>query len=810
MDDVANDASCKPVENKKNDDESDNNDVPQDDDLVWNVETECNVQNKLDTHQSETPDSVDDEAHTNAKSDVLAQADKNPIKIDDNVSIDRSENNLVEHNRYNSINDKSPDNEEKFGNTDSAGIVCTEECEKTSDDKLTDENDVECVAGTRNISSDLIDTDKNNTNSVDINSMQNEDSTVIGSKTNRSTPDLDDIKIMLNDISSDKDVLESNIGDHTSESSEPKLEEKSPNNDNADLLNLLGCDDTSNQSFDTNYEYAESSNDGESTKMAEIDDVIENAIEGLGMSAASSCESDVANGQEAEENNLLEAMKEPVRSISRSYEGSLSSFRDDYDIMVNEFDGVDYDANVDISNDSNCIVSSKLDESNCHSGYHESDGGNSSISIKGLEDIHNRKETTVELDENDIEMDKNQISNQSPESETSQIDESETIAVTKDITSMDSDSFQAEAYEPLVKRIRLDIIEADNIVAELKPKPDDFPSETTSALDVDENADDESKVLVNTNANKRRANSIDQIIDDIDETRKKPKVVNNDSEIDMFNQLQAFSTEATSELQLDNEQEDEALNQKPTSFVTGNVDLKPNPKQIEKRSIPLDFLKQFRHEFAEMSRKDLEELVLSKIVEAILHKSEYSDLKHQVESQEQVIVSFRSKIQDLMKQYRDLEMVYTRLKKDLENKNASAVTPIKITRAVGLQVHLQKTNGKETNAAPATSAQSKPIEKLLPANINQTLGRKIPNQRTSTMQKQQQTQPLHQQQQQQQIQHPPHQQKQQLQLKQVQQIKQQQLLQKNMQSQNVRPQLVNAKPVAVNFATRVITTGRFF
>lgn len=843
MDDVVNGTSYKPVENNddRTIDESENmqidNYIEQDDDGVCSAKTKCNDQNILNTHQSAAPDSRDDEPHTNAKGDILVGKEtKNLTKVDANVSIERNENNLVEHNRYKTINDlKSPDVEcnipvtrvdieEKLDDNsryiDSAVIDCMDEYEKTSDDKLVVENGIECLAGTRNIAFGLItESDKNNTNLIDINSIQNED---IGSKAKKSTHDSDDTNSMPKDNSSDKGGSESYIAHHTSESTKSKLEQKSPNNDNIDLFNLLRGDDTSNHSFDTNYEYAESSNDGESTKMAEIDDVIENAIEGLGIPATSSCETDVANGQEAEENNLLEAMTAPVRSISRSCEGSLSSFRDEYDAMVNEFDGVDYDGNADISNDFNCIISGKLDESNGRS-YHESEGVQSSIRLKELEDMHNKKEAMNERYEDDIEMDKDQIINRSPESETSQIDEPETIAVSNDITSMDSyilntqceksDSIQTDAYEPLVKRIRLDIIGTDEAASELKQKPDDSLSDNinVAAPEVDEDADGEFEVIVNANANKRRADSIEQVVDDI-ELRKKPKVLNDESlDIGPSTQLLKLSTELPDESQLDNKQDGEAINKEPTIFVTGSVDLTPKPERVEKRSIPLDFLKKFRSGFSEMTRTDLEELVLSKIVEAILHKSEYSDLKHQVESQEQVIVSFRSKIQDLMKQYRDLEMVYTRLKKDLENKNASAVTPIKITRAVGLQVHLQKTNGKEANAVPAATMQSKSIEKPLITNTAQILGRKIPNQRTPAMQKQQQTQPLHHQQQQQ-TQHQPPQQKQQHQLKQVQQLKQQQqqqqqLLQKSVQSQSVRPQLVATKAVPVNFGTRVIATG---
>lgn len=133
---------------------------------------------------------------------------------------------------------------------------------------------------------------------------------------------------------------------------------------------------------------------------------------------------------------------------------------------------------------------------------------------------------------------------------------------------------------------------------------------------------------------------------------------------------------------------------KPVKNVELKVELKPEPEQCEKRSIALDFATKFKKSLAQMSRKNLEEFVLVKITEAIVHKSEFSELKQKSDAQEQMIQASRVKLQEIGKQYRDLEMVYARLKKDLENKNQIIVSPIKITRAVGLQVSIQKDGTK--------------------------------------------------------------------------------------------------------------------
>lgn len=114
--------------------------------------------------------------------------------------------------------------------------------------------------------------------------------------------------------------------------------------------------------------------------------------------------------------------------------------------------------------------------------------------------------------------------------------------------------------------------------------------------------------------------------------------------------------------------------------------LEPMPKNVVKRSIELLFLKKFKKEFSQMTRNDLEELILQKVVEAIVNKSELSELRHKTESQELRIQTFQTKTAELAKQYRDLEMVHKKVLSDLELRNSGVIMPVKITRAVGLQV----------------------------------------------------------------------------------------------------------------------------
>uniref|UniRef100_T1PE93 Fibronectin type-III domain-containing protein n=1 Tax=Musca domestica TaxID=7370 RepID=T1PE93_MUSDO len=132
----------------------------------------------------------------------------------------------------------------------------------------------------------------------------------------------------------------------------------------------------------------------------------------------------------------------------------------------------------------------------------------------------------------------------------------------------------------------------------------------------------------------------------------------------------------------------------------------PNLKNLgEGDAISLGFLKKFRKSFDKMTKQDLEELVLQKVVEAIIHRSEFAEMRELIEKQEKLITSHRAKISELSKQFRDLEMVHNRVVKDIEQRNAQFIMPVKITRAVGLQVYIpNKKTLMEANAAASAAA----------------------------------------------------------------------------------------------------------
>lgn len=101
----------------------------------------------------------------------------------------------------------------------------------------------------------------------------------------------------------------------------------------------------------------------------------------------------------------------------------------------------------------------------------------------------------------------------------------------------------------------------------------------------------------------------------------------------------------------------------------------------------LNFLRKFSSAFGAIPRRELEELLMQKIAEVIIFHSENSELRTQIEKQERAIESFQRRLNHVSKQYQDLEMIHGRVIKDLKERPEAAITPVKITRAVGLQVY---------------------------------------------------------------------------------------------------------------------------
>lgn len=136
--------------------------------------------------------------------------------------------------------------------------------------------------------------------------------------------------------------------------------------------------------------------------------------------------------------------------------------------------------------------------------------------------------------------------------------------------------------------------------------------------------------------------------------------------------------------------------EKPIIKVEIKSELKDDKSKLKispPEPVKLNFMRKFAKECVKLSRADLEELLLQKVTESIVYRSESTELRNKFQKQEDMIDRLQKRVATLTKQYNDLDMIHKRIEKDLKDRPDGPIQPVRITRAVGLQVFLEQRGG---------------------------------------------------------------------------------------------------------------------
>uniref|UniRef100_A0A182K2C0 Fibronectin type-III domain-containing protein n=1 Tax=Anopheles christyi TaxID=43041 RepID=A0A182K2C0_9DIPT len=150
------------------------------------------------------------------------------------------------------------------------------------------------------------------------------------------------------------------------------------------------------------------------------------------------------------------------------------------------------------------------------------------------------------------------------------------------------------------------------------------------------------------------------------------------------------------------------------SEIESKIRLSPIPPEL-KSSVPMkmEFVRRFCKPLTEMTRSDLEQLVLQKISEALVHKSDNAALRAIIKKQALKLQGFERSLADMNSHYEALKLVADRAVEDMKKRAKTFIAPVKITRAVGLQVSRcgstadMASGNKPTHALSANSAKRK-------------------------------------------------------------------------------------------------------
>lgn len=224
-----------------------------------------------------------------------------------------------------------------------------------------------------------------------------------------------------------------------------------------------------------------------------------------------------------------------------------------------------------------------------------------------------------------------------------------------------------------------------------KPACTDVPfdaKETPKSFDIIKNEDDDD----DDDENK-------MVIDESRDEESGEKPLKKEEDVDMVDDSE--SRDATTISCETDEKEDEKASAKDEK----RIDEEQNEESEEPACIQLNFIKKFATSVGKLSRVELEELVLQKITESLVFRSKSSEYRTKYEKQQEITENLKQRLQALGKQYNDLEMIHKRIQKDLSDRPDQPVTPVKITRAVGLQVY-QPGNAKTKMPSPPVSSSS--------------------------------------------------------------------------------------------------------
>ncbi|XP_046968505.1 activating transcription factor 7-interacting protein 1 [Vanessa cardui] len=133
-------------------------------------------------------------------------------------------------------------------------------------------------------------------------------------------------------------------------------------------------------------------------------------------------------------------------------------------------------------------------------------------------------------------------------------------------------------------------------------------------------------------------------------------------------------------------------------------------KPTQKPLLSVNFLKTCKKNLADMTRDELEEFCILKIVESVVDRSNLSEIKMQLKTLGQNIEEYKKKAMLLTKQNRDLQVVLKSVQEEQKKKSDVPITPLKITRSVGMQVFMtDKIAVRRKSALTSNAAQNNAI-----------------------------------------------------------------------------------------------------
>ncbi|XP_068618785.1 activating transcription factor 7-interacting protein 1 [Battus philenor] len=214
----------------------------------------------------------------------------------------------------------------------------------------------------------------------------------------------------------------------------------------------------------------------------------------------------------------------------------------------------------------------------------------------------------------------------------------------------------------------------------------------------------------------------------VDDTNNADKMFSKDcnaeSNSKSLEDVKSMDTKNESDTSMDKENIEGSLNNDVLDQETSASASSSETSMKVKPLLPSHFLKTCKKNLEDMTRDDLEEFCILKIVESVVDRSSLGDIKSQLKAMALTVEEYKKKAMMLTKQNRDLQVVLKSIQEEQKKATVFQIVPLKITRSVGMQVFMtDKPNAKKKNAQTInTSAAPNPLsspEKLYRNNNDQ-------------------------------------------------------------------------------------------
>ncbi|XP_032520300.2 activating transcription factor 7-interacting protein 2 [Danaus plexippus] len=219
---------------------------------------------------------------------------------------------------------------------------------------------------------------------------------------------------------------------------------------------------------------------------------------------------------------------------------------------------------------------------------------------------------------------------------------------------------------------------------------------------------------------------------DVSETCK------DETKLNMTQETKTSTMKEETLVKAENTIENERKESEENSELKSAVDCKKT-----KPLLPTNFLKTCKKNLADMTRDELEQFCIMKIVEGVVDRSNLAEIKNQLKTMAQNLDEYKKRTQMISKQNRDLQVVLKSVQEEQKKGPDHVINPLKITRSVGMQVLMtdkcaarrksvagpnNNTNNKQIKSRLINSKKTQmiPVPRLVPAVTTTNVSNKSP------------------------------------------------------------------------------------